>query len=148
MRLDKLWLGSFRNLTDVLIDFDEESLSTILIGPNGSGKSNLLEAIAWIFRNLNLVTDPPFKYVLDYEIRGVHVHIDGDRDRERDKTQVFLDGRSVPFRSLEDINRKTRDYCRPSLSRGQGLLRLADSLFTMQQSAQYPPTGLGQASGE
>ncbi len=57
MRLDKLRIGQFKNLRDVHIDFDETSPYTVLVGGNGSGKSNLIEAIAWIFRNLDLVLD-------------------------------------------------------------------------------------------
>ena len=105
MRLDKLWIGEFRNLKNVSIDFDEKSLSTVLIGPNGTGKSNLLEAIALIFRNLNLLDDPPFNYCLEYEIRGKHVRVEGDQNRERDKTRVFADGQNIAFRSLGGSNR-------------------------------------------
>jgi predicted ATPase len=106
MRLDKLWIDEFRNLKDVSTDFDEKSLSTVLIGPNGSGKSNLLEALAWIFRNLDLLADPPFKYILEYEIREKRLRIDADPHRDRDKTQILVDGKKIPFRSLSDANRQ------------------------------------------
>jgi recombinational DNA repair ATPase RecF len=55
MRLDKLAIGSFKNLRDFSIDFDEQSPTTVLVGRNGTGKSNLLEALTIIFRDLDLV---------------------------------------------------------------------------------------------
>ncbi|WP_198555226.1 AAA family ATPase [Siphonobacter sp. SORGH_AS_0500] len=60
MRLDKLIIGSskispthqFKNLKDVVIDFDQDHWVTVIIGWNGTGKSNVLEALAIIFREL------------------------------------------------------------------------------------------------
>lgn len=90
MKLDKLWISDFKNLKNVSIDFDEKSLSTVLIGQNGTGKSNLLEAIATIFRNLDLQEEPLFRYILEYEIWGKHIRIDSDQNREREKTKVIV----------------------------------------------------------
>jgi predicted ATPase len=90
MKLDKLDIDGFKNINKVHVDFDESSLSTVLIGKNGSGKSNLLEAIAMIFRNLDLQEDPPFKYVLEYQIWNKHIQIDADPARERDRTKVTV----------------------------------------------------------
>ena len=49
MRLDKLTIRRFKNLRDFSTDFDEKSLTTVLVGGNGTGKSNLLEALVIIF---------------------------------------------------------------------------------------------------
>ena len=54
MRLDRLWIDGWNNLQDVTIDFDKSRLTSVVIGQNGTGKSNLLEAIAHIFRNVDL----------------------------------------------------------------------------------------------
>jgi predicted ATPase len=102
MRIDKVHIGNFKNLNKVTVDFDEKSLSTVLIGPNGSGKSNLLEAIAIIFRNLDLHEDPKFKYTIDYQIRTHRIGIDADPLRERDKTQIVVDSKVVSFRTFVD----------------------------------------------
>jgi recombinational DNA repair ATPase RecF len=53
MRIDRLKVRGFKNLEDVDIDFDQDSLETVLIGQNGSGKSNVIEALATIFRDLD-----------------------------------------------------------------------------------------------
>ena len=53
MRLDRLRLTGFKNLTDFEIDFDQGELSTVLIGENGTGKSNVIEALVTIFRDLD-----------------------------------------------------------------------------------------------
>jgi predicted ATPase len=81
MRLDKLHIKRFKNLQDVYVDFDEKSPYTVLVGGNGTGKSNLIEAIAWIFRNLDLEEPAPFDYELTYRCRGNEVKIEAERGR-------------------------------------------------------------------
>jgi energy-coupling factor transporter ATP-binding protein EcfA2 len=77
MRLDELWLEEYKNLHNLYVDFDEESAYTVLVGQNGSGKSNLIEAIANIFRNLDLEETAPFTYQLQYQCRGNLVRVEG-----------------------------------------------------------------------
>jgi predicted ATPase len=79
MRLDELWIEDYKNLRDLYVDFDEESPYTVLVGQNGSGKSNLIEALASIFRNLDLDEAAPFTYRLQYVCRGNLVRIEATR---------------------------------------------------------------------
>jgi predicted ATPase len=48
------------------VDFDETSPRQVVVGRNGVGKSNLLEALAWIFRDLDLTAKPQFGYEIEY----------------------------------------------------------------------------------
>jgi predicted ATPase len=75
MRLDELKIGSFKNLCDLHVDFDEESPYTVLVGENGAGKSNLIEAITLIFRNLDLDIEAPFDYTLKYSCRNSDIEV-------------------------------------------------------------------------
>lgn len=69
MKVDKLHIRSrFKNLENVLVDFDETHLMTVVVGRNGSGKSNVLEALVAIFRNLDLGEAPPFSYYMVYRL--------------------------------------------------------------------------------
>ena len=69
MKVDKLHVRSrFKNLENVLVDFDKNNLMTVVVGQNGSGKSNVLEALVAIFRNLDLGEAPPFSYELVYRL--------------------------------------------------------------------------------
>jgi energy-coupling factor transporter ATP-binding protein EcfA2 len=78
MRLSRLWIDGWHNLRDVTIDFDVRRLTTVVIGQNGVGKSNLLEAIAYIFRNADLGDNPPpFSFDLEYRINTFTVQITG-----------------------------------------------------------------------
>jgi predicted ATPase len=77
MRLDELQIEEYKNLHNLYVDFDEESPYTVLVGQNGSGKSNLIEAIANIFRNLDLDEPAPFTYQLQYQCRGNLVRVEG-----------------------------------------------------------------------
>ncbi len=91
MRLDHLWIGDYKNLKDVSIDFDEAHWITVLIGWNGTGKSNVLEALATLFRDLIMGENgegqknkPTFAYKLKYSCREDVIHIDADPARVKD----------------------------------------------------------------
>lgn len=66
MRIDRLKLTDFKNLVDFEVDFDETSTRQVVVGRNGVGKSNLLEALTWIFRDLDLEEDSEFSYEIEY----------------------------------------------------------------------------------
>lgn len=91
MRLDRFWIGKYKNLKDVTIDFDEDNWITVMIGWNGTGKSNVLEALATLFRDLVMgERTPSFQYKLRYKIRDYWVHIDADPNRGRNKYIIHL----------------------------------------------------------
>src|SRR5436309_1395014 len=85
MKLRQLWISHFKNLSNFEIRFDEddEDLTTVILGGNGTGKSNLLEALAVIFRDLDLVNRTTFEYYLAYECRGHHIEIDANPSQDR-----------------------------------------------------------------
>lgn len=80
MKLDKLWIGEFKNLRDVTVDFDENNLMTVIVGWNGAGKSNVIEALVIIFRDLDLGKPPSFSYELYYRIGNRSVCINAKPD--------------------------------------------------------------------
>jgi predicted ATPase len=86
MRVKNLWVERFKNLRDFSISFGD-SLTTVLIGQNGTGKSNLLEALAIIYRDLDLeLANPdamPFEYYLEYECRGKQIEVDANPSQTR-----------------------------------------------------------------
>lgn len=70
MRLDKVYIDGFKNLRQLEVDFDERKLTTVLIGQNGAGKSNLIEALARIFRHVDLRDQTlRFRYRVQYRIQ-------------------------------------------------------------------------------
>lgn len=76
MRIDRVHIKSpFKNLTDFEIDFDEQSMETVLIGPNATGKSNFFEALVIIFRDLDFGRDPfpEFEYYIKYTLSLIHI---------------------------------------------------------------------------
>ena len=81
MRLLRVYIDGYRNLKNVTVEFDKDSLTTVVIGENGSGKSNLIEAIVEVFRawDLNEHASLAFTYDIKYLIRGESVRIFGDR---------------------------------------------------------------------
>ena len=70
MRLDFLWVESFKNLQHFRADFDENPSErfAVILGRNGLGKSNLLEVLVVIFRDLFRGTETPFGYELRYTL--------------------------------------------------------------------------------
>jgi predicted ATPase len=117
MRLDELWIEEFKNLRDIRVDFDESSPYTVLVGENGSGKSNLIEALAWIFRNLDLDEPTAFSYELKYRCRGndVRVRAAGGHSPEfwvkQADTDEYLELPKSKFMSLDE---QERPYFRPA----------------------------------
>ena len=81
MRIEEVWIDAFKNLRNVRVRFDSESPYTVLVGENGSGKSNLLEALAMIFRNLDLDQEAPFSYELKYRCREHDLWVAATEDR-------------------------------------------------------------------
>jgi recombinational DNA repair ATPase RecF len=81
MRIETLWIEKFKNLRNFEITF-ENYLTTVFIGRNGTGKSNLIEAIAIIFRDLDLEMKNSdslqFEYYIEYECRGYKIEIDAN----------------------------------------------------------------------
>ncbi|UYA61107.1 hypothetical protein NAL19_3018 [Pectobacterium sp. F1-1] len=103
MRLDKLTIGSpkdspthqFKNLKNVIIDFDQDHWVTVVIGWNGTGKSNVLEALAIIFRDLIAKKrSPVFAFQLSYRMGAGdslrYIHIDADPDREKESFIIHV----------------------------------------------------------
>lgn len=70
MRLDRVYIDGFKNLKQLEVDFDERQLTTVIIGQNGAGKSNLIEALARIFRHVDLRDQNlRFNYRVQYRIQ-------------------------------------------------------------------------------
>jgi hypothetical protein len=104
MRVDHLKIRGFKNLEDVDIDFDQDSLETVLIGQNGSGKSNVIEALATIFRDLD--SQRPgrgFDYFIAYDCKDHRVEIDQGYT-ETGKSIVRIDGNESTLGRLRGGN--------------------------------------------
>ena len=69
MKLLQLKVQGYKNLCDVLIDFDRTNAKTLVVGTNGSGKSNMIEVLSAIFSamyNKDEDVSPSFKFELTY----------------------------------------------------------------------------------
>lgn len=75
MKIDWLRLENFKNLKDFEVDFSLNTERQVIIGRNGVGKSNILEAIAWIFRDLDLAEESDFEYSIKYKCRNRYIKI-------------------------------------------------------------------------
>lgn len=96
MRIDKFYVGRYKNLTEFSINFDETSLVTVLLGWNGAGKSNLIEALVVLFRDLDLGAAPSFPCAITYSCRDHRVEIDA-RKPDKQEIRVLIDGEPISF---------------------------------------------------
>ena len=87
MRVDRLYLKSFKNLNCFEVDLDVSSTRQVIVGRNGVGKSNLLEALAQIFRDLDFEEDSNFAYEIEYHCNGHFVKIISDEQPFQDKVE-------------------------------------------------------------
>lgn len=101
MRIDRLKISRYKNLTDFEIDFDETQLTSVLIGENGTGKSNLFEAIVLIFSNIELEKKPEFAYEITYKCRGRNIHILGDPEG-KPHMKISIDGKKTPIKKFRE----------------------------------------------
>jgi predicted ATPase len=85
MRVDRLYLKNFKNLINFEVDFDVSSSRQVIVGRNGVGKSNLMEALAWIFRELDLEETPKFAYEIEYHCNGHFVKIISEEQTKKGK---------------------------------------------------------------
>jgi ABC-type multidrug transport system ATPase subunit len=54
MKIKRLWVSKYKNIENIDLEFQSD-LVTLLVGRNGLGKSNLIEILALIFRDLDLL---------------------------------------------------------------------------------------------
>lgn len=96
MRLLRVYIDGYRNLKNVTVDFDKDSLTTVVIGENGTGKSNLIEAIVEVFRFSDLKLPPPkFCFDIEYILRGKHVRLSSREGRVLASIFAFRRGDSM-----------------------------------------------------
>lgn len=86
MRIRSIWISKYKNIKNLRLKFNEDHLITLLIGQNGLGKSNLIEILALVFRDLDLIGkkeefeswayDPlHFEYEIQYECHSNNLMI-------------------------------------------------------------------------
>ena len=133
MRLDRLTLTGFKNLTDFEVDFDQRELSTVLIGENGTGKSNVVEALVTIFRDLDLGDPTPFPYSVAYRCHGRRIEI--ENLKATSGLAIKVDGESVTRPTFT----KLRQTLLPDNVFGyySGTSRRLEQLFDNHQSRYY-----------
>ena len=107
MRLDKVYIDGFKNLKEFEIDFAEDRLTAVIIGQNGTGKSNLIEAIATVFRDIDLNSNTRFTYDIHYQLDNRAIRITNrngkvliEADRETVTRKAFDTDKDDYFPSL------------------------------------------------
>lgn len=100
MRIDKVYIKKFKNLTDFTIDLNENEMKTVLLGQNATGKSNFIEALVLIFKYLDLEKEPSNKLALQYRIEYIC--------REKKIVVEYLTGK-YQFEIWNKIKLKSKD---------------------------------------
>jgi len=132
MRLDRVFINGFKNLSNVEADFDEGKLTTVIIGENGAGKSNLLEALVDIFRAIDMDrARPRYTYEIDYRIDGHSVRLSNRSGGH----QVIVDSKVL---TKTEFKRQKAQYF-PDLIFGyySGGSRRLEKLFDGHQRSYY-----------
>ena len=142
MRIEEITIQEFKNLRDLHISFDSDSPYAVLVGENGSGKSNLLEALAMIFRNLDLEQEAPFTYEMKYQCRGHHLAVSAKQHRQPKFSLKLKDGApyvDLPRKQFMDVDEHGRPLYRPTFVFGyySGPSDRLASIFDKHQERYY-----------
>lgn len=109
MRIDKVYIKSYKNLFDFTIELDESKMETVLLGQNATGKSNFIEALILIFKYLDLNQDPPFEYKIWYKIKKEYVNIvfeDGKYQFNTIDKKIKLNGKVASLMYVPGLTKK------------------------------------------
>lgn len=109
MRVDRLYLKSFKNLKNFEVDFDVSSPRQVVVGRNGVGKSNLLEALAQIFRDLDLEEGSNFAYEIEFHCNEHFIKIISEEQPPKDKLEEIRFERAYAICSDAGVPTKTND---------------------------------------
>ncbi len=134
MKLESLWLESFKNLRDFSVAFTapevptaehapkrepltpEEDRFRVILGQNGAGKSNVMEALVIIFRDLDLGRETDFAYDLAYTMKRGTVRVavrnrpKDEKPRERFRFTVERPGKKAQTLSRNVVPEKAREF--------------------------------------
>jgi len=78
LRILSLYINGWKNSGGFSVEFDTRGGLSIITDSTGVGTSAFLEAIASIFRNIDLRLPIPFAFSLIYECRGTKIAIDAE----------------------------------------------------------------------
>lgn len=102
MRLEYLWIESFKNLREFEVNFSPNHPIEVIVGRNGTGKSNLLEALIVIFRDLDLQpSNPTLRYKMRYHLNSCSVEIEASPHLSRSRLSVRVDGDRLSMKDLK-----------------------------------------------
>lgn len=93
MKLERLWIGDYKNLRNCEIVFPRPHLLNAVIGSNGSGKSNIVEALLHILIGVYFKKPPPFDFRFDFEAQSRQIALQGVNR----KLSVVVDGEEKPL---------------------------------------------------
>ena len=156
MRLLRVYIDGYRNLKNVEVDFDKDSLTTVVIGENGSGISNLIEVIVKVFRayDLGISHIKDFRFDIAYTTGLMYIRL-FNFSVEAFNKPFFADAVDVPAGELwssagmdgvpDETRRGAPDWrdwdhpCLPDLIFGyySGSGRRLEALFDSHQSRYY-----------
>jgi predicted ATPase len=150
MRLLRVYIDGYRNLKNVTVDFDKDSLTSVVIGENGSGKSNLIEAIVEVFRAYDLGDHSriKFSYDLCYQLVSYDVRLTNREDVPKTPPELFhprTPDREIgkthldPNKFIDSRTSRIRSIHLPDLIFGyySGTGRKLEKLFDAHQSRYY-----------
>lgn len=113
MKLIKLWVDGYKNLSHAELQFSSNQIPTALIGNNGTGKSNVIEVLAHIFMGLYYDDSYDFDFIIEYIANDQLASIGYNRNQAR--VSIQIDGILWSRRAFKHAARKSDTAPFPSL---------------------------------
>ncbi|WP_444907294.1 AAA family ATPase [Microbulbifer sp. SSSA008] len=112
MKLIKLWVNNYKNLSNAELQFSKNQLPIALIGNNGTGKSNIIEALTHIFMGLYYGDNQEFDYQIEYLANNQQVFI---KNNNNTGVEIFVDNIKWSQNKFKSKIRRSLDAPFPSL---------------------------------
>lgn len=128
LKLDKLKLTNFMNISSAIIDFSKQT--TLLSGSNGQGKSSVVEALALCF--LERKRSDAFKDYVKYGETEAKLHLTAKIDNDNITFDVTITAAGTTDKNVNYKNVKYHNSEVSGLLESLGFNYYGDLLFSMQ----------------
>ena len=94
MKVNKLKIQNFRNISDISIEFDSET--NVICGENAQGKTNIIEAL-WLFSGAKSFRNSKDSEFIKFGEENAKIYTEFDMLGVKNQAQIIFDDKKTAF---------------------------------------------------